>query len=91
MRLGPDIQISRASEIASNNKKVLSSIENLSKNLRAIRAILELSCEDLAKYIGTTKQTISNIERKSKMSNCQYIAIRKILKRRIKYCKLYRR
>lgn len=38
------------------------SIENLRENLRSIRAILGLSCDTLAKYLGTTKQTISNIE-----------------------------
>ena len=61
------------------NEKVLNDIVTLAENLRAIRSILRLSCEDLAGYLGTTKQTISNIELYESINICQYISIRKIL------------
>lgn len=61
------------------NDKILTDIITLAENLRAIRAILDLTCDDLANYIGVTKQTISNIELFESISICQYIAIRKIL------------
>lgn len=61
------------------NEKVLNDIVTLAENLRAIRAILCLTCENVAQYLGTTKNTISNIELSKSINVCQYIAIRKIL------------
>ena len=56
------------------------SIARLQKNLSAIRKIIGLTTEDLAKRIGVTKQTISNMENgKTKMTLTQFIAIRSIL------------
>lgn len=61
------------------DEKIINDITTLAENLRAIRAILDLSCETLANYLGTTKQTISNIELYKAMNVCQYISIRKII------------
>ena len=78
-------KISPLSNIARNfndvdiSEKVNTNIKLLSNNLRAIRTILNISCEDLGLYIGTSKQTISNIERTNKMTMCQYISIRAVL------------
>lgn len=61
-------------------EKVSNNMTNLHENLRSIRAILGLSCEQFAQYLGTTKQTISNIElMKQPISGFQYITIRNIL------------
>jgi DNA-binding transcriptional regulator YiaG len=76
----------RPEDINKINKELKEKVSNnmmrLSENLRSIRTILGLSCEEFAQYLGTTKQTISNLEcMKHQMSGFQYIAIRTILDR----------
>jgi len=52
-------------------------IELLQENLRTIRTIANLTCEELGSRIGAKKQTISNLEnKKTKMTKAQYIALR---------------
>jgi len=60
-------------------------IKRLQDNLQAIRKIAGWTAEELGKRVGVTKQTISNIEnRKVKMTQTQYIAIRSVLDYEIK-------
>ena len=55
-------------------------IEKLTDNLPAIRKVAGWSSEELGRFIGVTKQTISNIEtHKNVMTKTQYIAIRTVI------------
>ena len=55
-------------------------IEKLQDNLQAIRKIAGWTTEELGDQIGVTKQTISNLERKTtKMTKTQYIALRTVI------------
>ena len=59
-------------------------IEVFQDSLRLIRLLCGLTCEDLAKDLGVTKQTISNLEtKKVPMSKVMYIACRVALVKRI--------
>lgn len=55
-------------------------IKRLQDNLLSIRKIAGWTAQDLGDRIGVTKQTISNLEnRKAKLTQMQYIAIRAVL------------
>ena len=55
-------------------------IERLQENLAVIRKAGGWSCEKFGEFLGLSKQSICNLERKTvRMSKAQYIAIRAIL------------
>ena len=57
-------------------------IEKMQTALKALRNIAGLTTAELGECIGTTKQTISNLEiGKAKMKKHQYIAIRVVFEK----------
>ena len=55
-------------------------IDKLQHNLPSLRKLAGWTAEDLAKKVGVTKQTISNLETgRTSMNKMQYIALRSIL------------
>ena len=55
-------------------------IYKLQHNLPSLRRLAGWTAEDLAKKVGVTKQTISNLETgRTSMNKMQYIALRSIL------------
>lgn len=58
----------------------MNEIERLQENLAVIRKAGGWSCEKFGEFLGLSKQSICNLERKTvHMSKAQYIAIRAIL------------
>ena len=59
--------------------KMKTEIQIMQDNLCELRKISGWTAENLAKKLGVTKQTISNLEnQKVKLSRVQYIAIQQI-------------
>lgn len=55
-------------------------INKLQRNLPSLRKLAGWTAEDLARKVGVTKQTISNLETgRTSMNKMQYIALRSIL------------
>lgn len=65
--------------VSHSNEK----IKRLQANLSSLRNIANWTAEDLAKRIGVTKQTISNLEtsdgKTNQMNPTQYLAIRSVI------------
>ena len=58
---------------------------DLQKNLRGIRTLYNISCDEIAKEIGITRQQINNIENgKNDLSKANYIALSAALPELIK-------
>ena len=59
-------------------------ISGMQSSLKIIRQVVDLSAQEIADYIGVSRQTISSIEtKKSVMNAAQYISISAILDREI--------
>lgn len=69
----------------TNRVDIEQQIKRLQEHLHSIRKIAGWTAEDLGNRIGVTKQTISNIENKKvRLTQTQYIAIRSVLEYEIK-------